>query len=206
MALRYSCLLKYDICLPHRGPLPERKQRIPSARCDSVARRECQIFGTHQLRVIPKKLKAGLRTQSRQTRSALCRTVASDADGDLLGGMGTAIELRSRLQDIDLEMRNGGGSGPRKWEQIEGAWVRLPAGRAWGCVHFIGGAVLGSFPHIVYDTFLGRLCDEGGLMVVATPYELSPDHGSIAAETTTMAAKALAAHTWFTGGAVHHTP
>lgn len=65
-----------------------------------------------------------------------------------LGGVGGAIELRSKLQQLDLEMRKPGQGGG--WEEVEGAWVKLPPGRAWGCVHFLGGAVLGAFPHIVY--------------------------------------------------------
>jgi hypothetical protein len=72
------------------------------------------------------------------------------AEGGLggLGGVGGAIELRSKLEQLDLEMRKPGQGGG--WEEVEGAWVKLPPGRAWGCVHFLGGAVLGAFPHIVY--------------------------------------------------------
>ena len=32
----------------------------------------------------------------------------------------------------------------------------------------IGGAVLGAYPHIAYDAFLRRLCDDAGVVVVAT--------------------------------------
>jgi len=98
-----------------------------------------------------------------------------------LGSMGAAIELRSRLQDLDLERRNGGGRGDG-WEEIAGVWVKAPAGRAWGVVHFIGGAVLGQYPHIAYDAFLSALCDEAGVLVVATPYELGTNHTKISAE------------------------
>jgi hypothetical protein len=55
-------------------------------------------------------------------------------------------------------------------------------GRAWGVVHFIGGAVLGSYPHIAYDAFLARLGDNAGVFVVATPYELGTDHAAISRE------------------------
>eukprot|EP00959_Pyramimonas_sp_CCMP1952_P332769 6968436-Pyramimonas_sp.AAC.1 len=71
------------------------------------------------------------------------------AEGEGLGSFGAAIELRSRLQQMDIELRNKGGKDGGGWEQIEGAYVRLPPGRAWGCVHFMGGAVLGGYPHIV---------------------------------------------------------
>ena len=39
---------------------------------------------------------------------------------------------------------------------------------------------VGSYPHIAYDAFLSRVCDEAGVVVVATPYELGTDHGAIA--------------------------
>ena len=38
-----------------------------------------------------------------------------------------------------------------------GSWVRLPPGRAWGVVHFTGGAVLGAYPHIAYDALLSEV-------------------------------------------------
>ena len=104
-----------------------------------------------------------------------------DETPNSLGTIGAAIELRSRLQDLDLERRSGGGSGDG-WEEIEGCWVRFPPTRAWGVAHFIGGAVLGSYPHIAYDKLLSTLSDEAGVMVIATPYELGTDHGTIAKE------------------------
>ena len=39
--------------------------------------------------------------------------------------------------------------------------MRLPPGRAWGVVHFTGGAVLGSYPHIAYDALLSEVADSG---------------------------------------------
>ena len=113
---------------------------------------------------------------------------ASDDDGDgflpnSLGTVGAALELRSRLQDVDLERREKrGGRDGDGWEEMEGSWVRVPRGRAWGAVHFVGGAVLGSYPHIAYDAFLSRLCDDAGIAVIATPYELGTDHGAISEE------------------------
>jgi len=91
--------------------------------------------------------------------------------------------LRSRLQDLDVERnRSRGGRDGDGWEEINGAWCRTPPGRAWGVAHFIGGAVLGSYPHIAYDAFLSQLCDEAGVFVVATPYELGTNHSAISAE------------------------
>lgn len=113
-------------------------------------------------------------------------THASSDDSFLpnsLGTMGAAIELRSRLRDVDLERQaTRGGRDGDGWEEVGGAWVRIPPGRAWGVVHFIGGAVLGSYPHIAYDTFLSKLCDDASVVVVATPYELGTDHGAISSE------------------------
>ena len=113
------------------------------------------------------------------------RAANDDNDGFLpnsLGTVGAALELRSRLQDVDLERREKrGGRDGDGWEQMEGSWVRVPPGRAWGAVHFVGGAVLGSYPHIAYDAFLSRLCDDAGVAIVATPYELGTDHDSISA-------------------------
>lgn len=63
--------------------------------------------------------------------------------------------------------------------------MRMPAGRAWGVVHFTGGAVLGSYPHIAYDAMLSELCDSSGLMVIATPYDLGTDHDAIKEAVTT---------------------
>lgn len=113
---------------------------------------------------------------------------ASNDDGDgflpnSLGTVGAALELRSRLQDVDLERREKrGGRDGDGWEEVEGSWTRVPPGRAWGAVHFVGGAVLGSYPHIAYDAFLSALCDGAGVAVVATPYELGTDHGAISAK------------------------
>ena len=109
-----------------------------------------------------------------------------DDDGFMpnsLGTVGAAIELRSRLQELELELvSKRGGPGGDGWEKIAGAWVRCPPGRAWGVVHFVGGAVLGSYPHIAYDAFLRRLGDDAGVVIVATPYELGVDHGAISGE------------------------
>lgn len=124
---------------------------------------------------------------------------AAAANGDeygpnSLGTLGAAIELRSRLQDLDLERRsNRGGRNGDGWEEINGAWVRTPPGRAWGVAHFIGGAVLGSYPHIAYDAVLSRLCDDAGVVVVATPYELGTNHGAIAKECQEKLSKAWSA-------------
>lgn len=101
--------------------------------------------------------------------TAAVAAAAADVDDDgygpnSLGSLGAAMELRSRLQDVDVERRaKRGGRDGDGWEEINGAWVRSPPGRAWGVAHFVGGAVLGSYPHIAYDAFLSRLCDDAGV-------------------------------------------
>ena len=116
-----------------------------------------------------------LRRCTAHRRSAV--VVAASGEGPL----STAIDLRSRLQQTDLARRKQGGTAG--WREIEGSWVRSPPGRAWGVVHFTGGAVLGSYPHLCYDALLSSLSDASGLMVVTTPYELGTDHDAIATET-----------------------
>jgi hypothetical protein len=122
---------------------------------------------------------------SRVPRRAVAPRASRDDDESFLpnslGTVGAAIELRSRLQDLELERQSArGGRGGDGWEKVADAWVRLPPGRAWGVVHFIGGAVLGSYPHIAYDAFLTRVCEDAGVVVVATPYELGVDHAAVA--------------------------
>ena len=55
------------------------------------------------------------------------------------------------------------------------------SGAAPSCViFFLGGAVLGQFPHISYSTFLKRVAERTNAAVVAIPYEVGLDHFGIA--------------------------
>ena len=47
-------------------------------------------------------------------------------------------------------------------------------------IFFLGGAVLGQFPHISYSTFLQKLSVKMNASVIAIPYEVGLDHFSIA--------------------------
>ena len=47
-------------------------------------------------------------------------------------------------------------------------------------IFFLGGAVLGQFPHISYSTFLRKLATKMNAAVVAIPYEVGLDHFGIA--------------------------
>ena len=86
------------------------------------------------------------------------------------------VRLTTALRRIDdAKSRDGGGA----WRVCEATGARVRAPRAktpWGCVHFVGGAVLGSFPDVAYDAWLSACADDVGLVVVATPYELDLDH------------------------------
>lgn len=115
------------------------------------------------------------------------------AGGQNVNSLGTALDLRSRLQQTDLARRQQGGFGSAGWEEVEGAWVRRPSRRAWGVVHFTGGAVLGGFPHLCYDAMLSSLSEASGLLVIATPYELGTDHDGIAEACAKLLTQALAA-------------
>lgn len=119
-------------------------------------------------------------TTRRALRRCALRRCAGVAVASGEGPLSTAIDLRSRLQQTDLARRRQGGTAG--WQEVEGSWVRSPPGRAWGVVHFTGGAVLGSYPHLCYDALLSSLSDSSGLMVVATPYELGTDHDAISRE------------------------
>ena len=137
----------------------------------------------------PSASRLAKRTRVSSSRRTIATHTTSDRDSNdgflpnSFGTVGSAIELRSRLQELDLERREKrGGRDGDGWEPIGEAWVKLPRQRAWGAVHFVGGAVLGSYPHIAYDAFLTRLCDDAGVVVVATPYELGTDHGAISKE------------------------
>jgi hypothetical protein len=62
-----------------------------------------------------------------------------------VGTLGAAIELRSRLQDVDLERRAArGGRDGDGWEEVGGSWVRKGVGHATPG----GGVILHSLKHL----------------------------------------------------------
>lgn len=71
----------------------------------------------------------------------------------------------------------------RRWTFVGGNYIlRPPASTSPRAVlHFLGGAFFAAAPHIVYRTFLERLCSRG-YVVVATPFEIGFDYLSIAAD------------------------
>ncbi|KAL7552149.1 hypothetical protein ACHAWF_015356 [Thalassiosira exigua] len=76
-----------------------------------------------------------------------------------------------------LDLRDDdGGSAPEIVYLLEPA-----SGAAPSCVvFFLGGAVLGQFPHVSYSEFLKRLAAKMNASVVAVPYEVGLDHYGIA--------------------------
>lgn len=103
-------------------------------------------------------------------------------------GVSGAIELRSRLEQTELALeeraRKNGGPGGGEWESIAGSDAKavVPVGAPRGVVHFLGGALLGAFPSASYDVTCRLLSEYANVVVIATPYELSLDHGTLAEE------------------------
>jgi hypothetical protein len=113
---------------------------------------------------------------------------ASDAIG---GNLVTAL---ARLdKKWELAQRQPGGKKIGEWSvlnvftddenpQPEIVYLLEPAsGATPSCIiFFLGGAVLGQFPHISYSAFLTRLASKMNAAVVAIPYEVGLDHFNIA--------------------------
>ena len=75
-----------------------------------------------------------------------------------------------------LDLKEEGETAPEIVYLLEPA-----SGAAPSCViFFLGGAVLGQFPHIAYSTFLERVATKMNASVVAIPYEVGLDHFGIA--------------------------
>jgi hypothetical protein len=105
----------------------------------------------------------------------------NDRDGGGWGG--------KRIGDwtvLDASDDGGGGGGSSSSSSSssssEVVYLLEPAsGAAPSCVvFFLGGAVLGQFPHISYSSFLKKLASKTGASVVAVPYEVGLDHFGIA--------------------------
>ncbi|MDJ0616425.1 MAG: DUF1350 family protein [Calothrix sp. MO_192.B10] len=64
------------------------------------------------------------------------------------------------------------------WQEISGNWVILPR-KPIGIIHFLGGAFVGSAPHVTYRLLLEYLAAQG-FVVIATSFVNSLDHVAIA--------------------------
>ena len=96
------------------------------------------------------------------------------------GGGGKRIGDWTVLDASDDASDGGGGSSSSPSSEI--VYLLEPAsGASPSCViFFLGGAVLGQFPHISYSSFLKKLASATGASVVAVPYEVGLDHFGIA--------------------------
>ena len=114
-----------------------------------------------------------------------------NAPGDAIGG--DLVSALARLDDQwELARQADGGKKIGDWNILdlkedgettpEIVYLLEPSsGAAPSCViFFLGGAVLGQFPHISYSTFLERVATKMNASVVAVPYEVNLDHFSIA--------------------------
>jgi hypothetical protein len=64
------------------------------------------------------------------------------------------------------------------WQEINGNWVLIPRRRI-GIVHFLGGAFVGTAPHLTYRLLLENVSKQG-YVVIATPFINTFDHIEIA--------------------------
>lgn len=69
----------------------------------------------------------------------------------------------------------------RRWQCVGGNYILRPTKTPKAVLHFLGGAFFAAAPHILYHTFLERMCDRG-YAIVATPFEIGFDHLAIAAD------------------------
>uniref|UniRef100_A0A7S4BHR6 CHAT domain-containing protein n=1 Tax=Chrysotila carterae TaxID=13221 RepID=A0A7S4BHR6_CHRCT len=82
--------------------------------------------------------------------------------------------------------RAGARKSPSTWTQCasSGCWIRMPQGQpgstsspdVYGVLHFVGGAALGAAPQLVYNRLLSFVSDSASVAVIASPFEVSPDH------------------------------
>lgn len=64
------------------------------------------------------------------------------------------------------------------WQEISGNWVLIP-NQQEGIIHFLGGAFIGTTPHLTYRFLLESL-GKKGYIVIATPFLNTLDHKAIA--------------------------
>lgn len=64
------------------------------------------------------------------------------------------------------------------WQEVSSSWVLIPP-RPKGIVHFLGGAFVGTTPHLTYRWLLEQLGHQG-YAVIATPFVNTLNHTAIA--------------------------
>ncbi|XP_076885566.1 uncharacterized protein LOC143535114 [Bidens hawaiensis] len=97
----------------------------------------------------------------------------------------TGIQLYRDIEKLltdTVRQSQGGWSGSKDWQQVEGAWVLRPKySKPVAVVHFVGGIFVGAAPQLTYRLFLERLAEKG-VLVIATPYASGFDYFFIADE------------------------
>ena len=65
-----------------------------------------------------------------------------------------------------------------EWQEISSNWILIP-NQSLGVIHFLGGAFVGTAPHLTYRWLLEGLAKQGYL-IIATPFINTLDHKAIA--------------------------
>jgi len=65
-----------------------------------------------------------------------------------------------------------------EWQELSGSWVLIPP-QPIALIHFLGGAFVGTAPHVTYRWLLGELAKQG-YGIIATPFLNTLDHTAIA--------------------------
>jgi len=102
--------------------------------------------------------------------------------------------LIKTLETLDIEFQRRQTSSPSNWKLLSDSTTYTYSPKSSipsSVVHFIGGAVLGKFPHIAYNEFLSRLSESIGATIIAPSYDLSTDHASLATASNDAFASAM---------------
>ena len=97
----------------------------------------------------------------------LSRLRAVDDDDANWGGMvpygGRGVTPQDRVLGLLRDLEDAGSEQDVAYRAMEGAFVFEPPSGAlpWAVVHFVGGAALGTYPHVAYGEFLARLAKAG---------------------------------------------
>ncbi len=81
-----------------------------------------------------------------------------------------------------------------QWRQIGDCWICSPSPPK-AVIHFLGGAFVGSLPHIFFQGVLESLA-RSGFGVIATGYTTDPNHGQIARRVAQISRSAQATLGW----------
>ncbi|KAL3768189.1 hypothetical protein ACHAW5_007923 [Stephanodiscus triporus] len=127
---------------------------------------------------------------------SLSQSNPNDENSDCAGDAAIGGDLATALARLDEEWKlansRDGGKRIGDWTVLDASddiggdgeivYLLEPAsGAAPSCIiFFLGGAVLGQFPHISYSAFCKKLASRMNASVVAVPYEVGLDHFGIA--------------------------